>query len=107
MKQIEIVIHNRTGLHARPAKVLVNLAKQFKSDIRLHYGEKKANAKSMVSVLTLGAVSGSEITVQVDGEDEEKAIAELETAILAGLGDEDGHAEPEPTPVKTAQYVQS
>jgi phosphocarrier protein FPr len=101
MKQIEIVIHNRTGLHARPAKVLVNLAKQFKSDIRLQYGEKKANAKSMVSVLTLGAVSGSEITLQVDGVDEEKAIAELETAILAGLGDENGHAEPEPTPVKT------
>src|SRR5690349_23242553 len=70
MKQIEIVIHNRTGLHARPAKVLVNLAKQFKSDIRLQYGEKKANAKSMVSVLTLGAVSGSQITLQVDRSEE-------------------------------------
>jgi phosphocarrier protein FPr len=102
MKQIEIVIHNRTGLHARPAKVLVNLAKQFQSDIRLQHGEKKANAKSMVSVLTLGVVSGSEITVQADGVDEEKAIAELEAAILAGLGDEDGHAdaEREPAPVK-------
>jgi multiphosphoryl transfer protein len=103
MKQIEIVIHNRTGLHARPAKVLVNLAKQFKSDIRLQHGEKKANAKSMVSVLTLGVVSGSEITVRADGVDEEKAIAELETAILAGLGDEESHedAEPQPLPVKT------
>jgi multiphosphoryl transfer protein len=102
MKQIEIVIHNRTGLHARPAKVLVNLAKQFKSDIRLQHGEKKANAKSMVSVLTLGVISGSEITVQADGVDEETAIAELETAILAGLGDEDEHADAEraPTPVK-------
>ena len=99
MKQIEIVIHNRTGLHARPAKVLVNLAKQFKSDIRLQHGEKKANAKSMVSVLTLGVVSGSEITVQVDGADEEKAIAEIEAAILAGLGDEDGQAEAERPPV--------
>ena len=59
MKQIELVIQNRTGLHARPAKVLVNLAKQFKSDISLQHGAKRANAKSMVSVLTLGAVSGS------------------------------------------------
>jgi multiphosphoryl transfer protein len=103
MKQIEIVIHNRTGLHARPAKVLVNLAKQFKSDIRLQHGAKRANAKSMVSVLTLGAVSGSEITVQADGADEEKAIAEIESAILAGLGDKDGHADAErqPVPVKT------
>jgi phosphocarrier protein FPr len=95
MKQVEIVIHNRTGLHARPAKVLVNLAKQFKSDIRLRYGEKRVNAKSMVSVLTLGAVSGSAITVQADGVDEEQAIADIEAAILAGLGDEDGHAEPQ------------
>jgi phosphocarrier protein FPr len=109
MKQIEIVIHNRTGLHARPAKVLVNLAKQFKADIRLQHGEKKANAKSMVSVLTLGVVSGSEITVQADGVDEEKAIAELETAILAGLGDEDGHAEAErePIPVKTEAPIET
>ena len=101
MKQIEIVIHNRTGLHARPAKVLVNLAKQFKSDIRLQHGEKKANAKSMVSVLTLGVVSGSEITVQADGTDEEKAITEIEAAILAGLGDEDGQTEPGAVPAKT------
>src|SRR5690349_16416582 len=99
MKQIELVIQNRTGLHARPAKVLVNLAKQFKSDIRLFHGEKKANAKSMVSVLTLGAVSGSEITVQADGADEEAALTELEAAIRGGLGDDDSHMEPTPQPV--------
>lgn len=101
MKQIELVIQNETGLHARPAKVLVNLAKQFKSTISLQHGGKKANAKSMVSVLTLGAVRGSDITVQADGVDEEKAIAEIKAAILAGLGDNDGHPEPEPIPVKT------
>ena len=105
MKQIEIVIHNRTGLHARPAKVLVNLAKQFKADIRLQHGEKKANAKSMVSVLTLGVVSGSEITVQADGVDEEKAIAEIETAILAGLGDEDGHTDGGPASISVKAEV--
>jgi len=88
MKQIEIVIQNQTGLHARPAKVLVNLAKQFKSDIHLQHKSKRVNAKSMVSVLTLGAVRGSEITVQVNGVDEEKAIVEIESAIRTGLGDD-------------------
>lgn len=102
MKQIELVIQNQTGLHARPAKVLVNLAKQFKSNISLQHGGKRANAKSMVSVLTLGAVRGSDITVQADGVDEDKAIAEIEAAILAGLGDNDAHAhaERQPVPVK-------
>src|SRR5512138_3390067 len=88
MKQIELVIQNQTGLHARPAKVLVNLAKQFKSIISIQHAGKKANAKSMVSVLTLGAVRGSNIVVHVDGEDEDKALAEIEAAIRAGLGDE-------------------
>ena len=100
MKQIELVIQNQTGLHARPAKVLVNLAKQFKSDIRIQHGEKKANAKSMVSVLTLGAVCGSDITVQAEGVDEEKAISEIAAAIRAGLGDNDNRSEPQPAPIK-------
>ena len=93
MKQLEIVIHNPTGLHARPAKVLVKLAKQFKSDIKIRNGEKTANAKSMVSVLTLGASKGTNVTVMVDGEDEDVALAEIEAAIRSGLGDEDVPAE--------------
>jgi phosphocarrier protein FPr len=100
MKQIEIVIQNRTGLHARPARVLVNLAKQFKADINLQHGAKRANAKSMVSVLTLGVVSGSGITVQADGVDEEKALAEIEAAIHLGLGDNDPAVEPAPAPAQ-------
>ena len=98
MKQIEVVLQNRTGLHARPAKVLVNLAKQFQSDINLQHGAKRANAKSMVSVLTLGAVSGSGLTVQATGVDEDKAIAEIEAAIHQGLGDTDPPAEPRAAP---------
>lgn len=100
MKQVELIIQNQTGLHARPAKVLVNLAKQFKSNISLHYGAKKANAKSMVSVLTLGASKGSSIMLQVDGADEEQALADIEAAIRAGLGDEAHEA---PVEAKQAQ----
>lgn len=98
MKQVELVIQNQTGLHARPAKVLVNLAKQFKSNISVQHGAKKANAKSMVSVLTLGAGRGSNITLIVDGADEDQALADIEAAIRAGLGDED-HG----TPVEVRQ----
>lgn len=89
MKKIELVIQNQTGLHARPAKVLVNLAKQFKSSINIQHGTKKANAKSMVSVLTLGAAKGSNITLIADGVDEEQAITDIEAAFRAGLGDAD------------------
>lgn len=94
MNRKELVIQNQTGLHARPAKVLVNLAKQFKADIHLYHGEKKANAKSMVSVLTLGAGCGSLITIEANGDDEERALSEIELAFQSGLGDH------EPLPVQ-------
>jgi phosphocarrier protein FPr len=102
MKQLEIVIQNQTGLHARPAKVLVNLAKQFKADVNIQYGQKRINAKSMVSVLTLGAVCGSQIVIQTAGEDEELAMACLEEAIRNKLGDVDAPVEAQPVPVKVA-----
>lgn len=87
MKQLDIIIQNPTGLHARPAKIFVNTAKQFKSDIRVQHGEKKANAKSLISMLTLGVETGSEIRILVDGVDEEEALGVLETAVLSGLGE--------------------
>lgn len=105
MKQIELIIQNQTGLHARPAKVLVNLAKQFKAEVSLLHGAKRANAKSMVSVLTLGAVSGSSIVVQANGEDEDKAISELEAAIRAGLGDHDSPDELQPVALPVTSKV--
>ncbi len=87
MKQIDVVIHNPTGLHARPAKVFVNTAKQFASDIRVEHGSKKANAKSMISMLTLGVERGSQIRILVEGSDEDEALSALETAISSGLGE--------------------
>jgi multiphosphoryl transfer protein len=87
MKQLEITINNETGLHARPAKTLVNLVKQFKSDIVIRHGEKKANAKSLISILTLGASKGSLLKIEVNGEDEDTALAQIESAILSGLGE--------------------
>jgi phosphocarrier protein len=89
MKQTELIIQNPTGLHARPAKVLVSLAMKYKSDIRIQCGEKRVNAKSIVSVLTLGAVGGSTLTIETCGEDEDVAMEAIETAIQAGLGEND------------------
>jgi len=104
MKQLEITINNETGLHARPAKTLVNLVKQFKSDIVIWHGEKKANAKSLISVLTLGASKGSQLKIEVNGEDEETALAQIESAILSGLGEGEHVNE---TPAKPASVPES
>lgn len=87
MKKIDIIIDNPTGLHARPAKYFVNIAKQFKSDISVLREDKKANAKSLVSMLTLGVKKGYTIQIIIDGTDEEDAAEALNEAIENGLGE--------------------
>ena len=95
MKLPDIILPNPTGLHARPAKVLVTLAKQFKADIRIECNQKRVNAKSMISVLTLGAGCGAVISLEADGEDEELALASLRAAIQDGLGESGPGSAPE------------
>jgi len=75
--ETSVVIINKVGLHARPARLLVQTAAQFRSQIQLQYGEKTANAKSIVGVLKLGAVLGGTITLRAEGEDAEEALKVL------------------------------
>jgi len=80
-------IIDETGLHARPATVLVNTASKFGADISLTYGDKKVNLKSIMGVMSLGVQQGAEITITADGDDAEAAIAALtETIVSQKLG---------------------
>lgn len=81
-------ITDETGLHARPATVLVNTASKFNSEISLTYREKKVNLKSIMGVMSLGIQQGAEITISAEGDDAEAAIAALtETITTQGLGE--------------------
>jgi phosphocarrier protein HPr len=74
MKSSEVVITWKNGLHARPASRVVRTARQFASDIRLRFNGNVANARSIMSLLLLCATMGASICVEVEGEDEDKAI---------------------------------
>lgn len=82
-----ITIKNASGLHARPAVNFVSNAKQFQSDIRVGVGDRTLNGKSIVSVLSAGITANSEITLNIDGADEQAALAALIEAIESGLGE--------------------
>ncbi|MBF6628007.1 MAG: HPr family phosphocarrier protein [Proteiniphilum sp.] len=77
VKEAIIAINESNGLHARPAAELAALAKRFKSCITLTTGLKEANAKSVISLLTLGLKQGSVINLKIEGEDSEEAIQEV------------------------------
>lgn len=77
MVEKETTIGAEEGLHARPATEFVKKAKEFDSEIKVFKGEEEANAKSSMSIMTLGAKKDEEITIQADGEDAEEAVEAL------------------------------
>lgn len=73
----QIVITNPSGLHARPAAEIVEAAKASSADIQIHKGEKAANAKSIMSVLALGANTGDTIQLTIEGDGADDILATL------------------------------
>lgn len=74
MKEAKLVIKNETGLHARPAAMVVSEAGKYKSTLTIKKGEREVNIKSILGLLSLGASKGDEITVKADGPDENEAV---------------------------------
>jgi phosphocarrier protein len=89
MKNLQVVVPNRLGLHARAAAKLVQLSNQFTSRITLEKEGERADAKSIMEVLMLAAAKDSTLTVTVDGQDEAVALDEVLRLINDKFGEED------------------
>ena len=75
-KQFKVI--SDTGIHARPATLLVQTASKYVSEINLEYKEKKVNLKSIMGVMSLGIGKDAEITVSAEGNDEQDALNSLQ-----------------------------
>ena len=85
MKSINYTITEELGIHARPAGLLVKLAAGFQSDITIVKDGKEANAKRIMALMGLSATKGTEITVKVEGPDEDDAAKAVEDFLKANL----------------------
>ena len=74
MKELTVEITNESGLHARPATAFTQLAANYASKVTIAANGKTADAKSILTVLTLGATKGTSVT---DGADEDDALTAL------------------------------
>lgn len=74
MEKREFHIIAETGIHARPATLLVQAASKFNSDINLEYNGKSVNLKSIMGVMSLGVGQGADVTITDDGDDAKEAI---------------------------------
>lgn len=87
MVEKEVVVVPEAGIHARPISNIVKAAEGFSSDVVVAKGEREANAKSIMKLLTLGAKQGDTVLVRADGEDEEAALA----AVVEIISTEEAH----------------
>ncbi|HEX3027997.1 MAG TPA: HPr family phosphocarrier protein [Clostridia bacterium] len=83
----ELVIKNKSGLDSKPAVKFIQKASDFKASIWIERDERKVNAKSLLGLLSLSVASGEKIVLIADGEDENRAITELENYLDSGLGE--------------------
>ena len=83
----EVAVQNHVGLHARPATFFIQKANEFKSSIWVEKEERRVNAKSLLGVLSLGIVGGTNIKVIADGADEQQAVEALVKLVASGFSE--------------------
>ena len=85
MKEIKHIINDPLGMHARPAGMLVKAVAPFASKITVNAPTGSADAKRLMALMRLAAKQGMELTITIEGDDEEKAAAELQAFLTANL----------------------
>ena len=88
MKEKNVKIVNKLGLHARPASLIVQTAMAFSSNIYIIKEEIKVDAKSIMGILMLAAACGTELKLQTEGPDEEQALEKMVEVFNNGFGEE-------------------
>ena len=85
VKSVEV--QNQVGLHARPATFFIQKANEFKSSIWVEKDERRVNAKSLLGVLSLGIMGGTDIKIMAGGSDEEEAVDALVALVESGFAE--------------------
>lgn len=89
--QKKVTIKNKSGLHARPAALFVQIANKYDSEINVRKGRQTVNGKSIMGIMMLAAEMGSKVTIVAKGSDASEAVKELEGLLLsATIEDFDG-----------------
>lgn len=87
MYKATVQLQNDTGLHARPASMFVKIAGEYQAEIKVFKNDKEYNAKSIISVLSMGASKGDTLTIMAAGEDAEEALTAIKTLVKSNFGE--------------------
>jgi len=89
MIEKEIQIRNKLGLHARAAVKFVNLANRYSASVKVIKDDTEIDGKSILGILTLAAVQGSSVRLQVSGKDQEEAMKALAALVKDKFGEKE------------------
>lgn len=88
MAERTFTLANATGLHARPASVFVQTVQKFPgTEVFVRKGEREVNARSLLSVLSLGVGKGESIAIRSEGPQADEALAALAALVEGGFGE--------------------
>jgi phosphocarrier protein len=88
VKELEVRIANRLGLHARAAARFVHLANRFQARISVSKGDSRVDGKSILGLLTLAAREGTVLRLAAEGKDADQALSQLEALVRSRFGEE-------------------
>jgi phosphotransferase system HPr (HPr) family protein len=89
MPEARVTLRNASGLHARPAKIFARAAAEHAGEVDVEKDDRRVNAKSVLSLLTLDCHQGDEILIITGGESAEATLADLVALVEAGIGEGD------------------
>jgi phosphotransferase system HPr (HPr) family protein len=81
-----VVVSRPAGLHARPSLVIAKTVAQFRSQVQIHCGDRNADARSILELLSLGAGQGKELILSAKGPDEQQVLDALEQCFENDFG---------------------
>lgn len=84
----DVMVQNQVGLHARPATFFIQKANEFRSSIWIEKEERRVNANSLLGILSLGIIGGTQIKIIADGADEQAAVNALVELVESGFSEE-------------------
>ena len=96
--QRNVTLVNPKGFHARPAHMFMKLASQYQAQVEILKGNETINGKSILDLLTLGAVNGTTLCLRAIGEDSQAAVDALSALIESGFGEMPGQTSSQEAP---------
>jgi phosphotransferase system HPr (HPr) family protein len=82
-----VVIKHENGLHARPAEMFARTALKYQSQIEVCVNRERADGKSILHLLSLGATDGTELVIEAEGSDAEQAVDALAKLVESGFSE--------------------